>query len=90
MYLSYKYVINIYLRTLMLILLFAHYHLLCRLECESGFYFDMDFFEEMVLDGNWDEVESYLSSFTKPDDNRYSNKIFFEIRKQKFLEALDG
>jgi hypothetical protein len=23
------------------------------------------------------------------DDNRYSMKIFFEIRKQKYLEALD-
>lgn len=39
--------------------------------------------------GEWDEVEKYLSGFTKVDDNRYSMKIFFEIRKQKYLEALD-
>lgn len=60
-----------------------------RLEQESGFYFNMKYFEEEVHNGNWDEVEKYLSGFTKVDDNRYSMKIFFEIRKQKYLEALD-
>ncbi|GFZ20854.1 WUS-interacting protein 2 [Actinidia rufa] len=49
----------------------------------------MRHFEEMVTNGVWDEVEKYLSGFTKVDDNRYSMKIFFEIRKQKYLEALD-
>ncbi|KAA3468873.1 protein TPR2-like [Gossypium australe] len=39
--------------------------------------------------GEWDEVERYLCGFTKVEDNRYSMKIFFEIRKQKYLEALD-
>lgn len=39
--------------------------------------------------GEWEEVEKYLSGYTKVDDNRYSMKIFFEIRKQKYLEALD-
>lgn len=63
--------------------------ILCRLEQESGFFFNMKFFEEKVLAGEWDEVEKYLSGFTKVDDNRYSMKIFFEIRKQKYLEALD-
>jgi len=60
-----------------------------RLEKESGFYFNMKYFEEKVLAGEWDEVEKYLAGFTKVDDNRYSMKIFFEIRKQKYLEALD-
>lgn len=60
-----------------------------RLEQESGFFFNMKYFEEEVQNGNWDEVEKYLSGFTKVDDNRYSMKIFFEIRKQKYLEALD-
>ncbi|CAK9141273.1 unnamed protein product [Ilex paraguariensis] len=60
-----------------------------RLEHESGFFFNMRYFEEMVTNGDWDEVEKYLSGFTKVDDNRYSMKIFFEIRKQKYLEALD-
>ncbi|KAJ1396726.1 WD40/YVTN repeat-like-containing domain superfamily [Sesbania bispinosa] len=49
----------------------------------------MKYFEDEVHNGNWDEVEKYLSGFTKVDDNRYSMKIFFEIRKQKYLEALD-
>ncbi|KAJ0092037.1 hypothetical protein Patl1_24978 [Pistacia atlantica] len=60
-----------------------------RLEQESGFFFNMKYFEEKALGGEWDEVEKYLSGFTKVDDNRYSMKIFFEIRKQKYLEALD-
>ncbi|KAI5428724.1 hypothetical protein KIW84_033641 [Lathyrus oleraceus] len=60
-----------------------------KLEQESGFFFNMKYFEDEVHSGNWDEVERYLSGFTKVDDNRYSMKIFFEIRKQKYLEALD-
>ncbi|XP_009338217.2 topless-related protein 3 isoform X1 [Pyrus x bretschneideri] len=60
-----------------------------RLEKESGFFFNMKYFEEKIQAGEWDEVEKYLSGFTKVDDNRYSMKIFFEIRKQKYLEALD-
>ncbi|XP_057967395.1 topless-related protein 4-like isoform X2 [Malania oleifera] len=60
-----------------------------KLEQESGFFFNMRYFEETVTNGEWDEVEKYLSGFTKVDDNRYSMKIFFEIRKQKYLEALD-
>ena len=60
-----------------------------RLEQESGFYFNMKHFEDLVQGGEWDEVERYLSGFTKVEDNRYSMKIFFEIRKQKYLEALD-
>lgn len=49
----------------------------------------MKYFEDQVQAGEWDEVERYLSGFTKVEDNRYSMKIFFEIRKQKYLEALD-
>ncbi|GMP84200.1 hypothetical protein CsSME_00037817 [Camellia sinensis var. sinensis] len=57
-----------------------------KLEQESGFFFNMKYFEDEVHNENWDEVEKYLSGFTKVDDNRYSMKIFFEIRKQKYLE----
>ncbi|KAH9559782.1 hypothetical protein CY35_06G073900 [Sphagnum magellanicum] len=60
-----------------------------KLEQESGFFFNMKYFEDQVQGGEWEEVERYLSGFTKVDDNRYSMKIFFEIRKQKYLEALD-
>lgn len=62
---------------------------LSRLECETGLYFDMDFFEKLVLEGNLEEAETHLSFFTNPMENKYSRKIFFELRKQKFLEALD-
>ena len=49
----------------------------------------MRYFEECVTNGEWDEAEQYISGFTKVDDNKFSMKIFFEIRKQKYLEALD-
>ncbi|XP_042420802.1 protein TOPLESS-RELATED PROTEIN 2-like isoform X1 [Zingiber officinale] len=61
-----------------------------KLEQESGYYFNMKHFEDLIQEGEWDEVEKYLSGFTKVEDNRYSMKIFFEIRKQKYLEALDS
>lgn len=60
-----------------------------KLEQDSGFFFNMKYFEDQVQAGEWEEVERYLSGFTKVEDNRYSMKIFFEIRKQKYLEALD-
>ncbi|XVF89354.1 hypothetical protein PTKIN_Ptkin19aG0123600 [Pterospermum kingtungense] len=60
------------------------------LERESACYFDMEFFEDMVLNGKWDKVEKYLSGFTNVNDNKYSTKIYFEIRKLNFLEALDN
>ncbi|GAU15075.1 hypothetical protein TSUD_08130 [Trifolium subterraneum] len=44
----------------------------------------------MVLNGKWDEVEKYLSGFMNVEDDKYSIKIYFELRKQKYLEALDS
>ncbi|CAD6270678.1 unnamed protein product [Miscanthus lutarioriparius] len=61
-----------------------------KLEQESGFYFNMKHFEDLVQGGEWDKVERYLSGFTKLEDNCYSMKIFFESRKQKYLEALNS
>ncbi|XP_047326236.1 protein TPR1-like [Impatiens glandulifera] len=60
-----------------------------RLEQESSVYFNMKHFEDKVLKGEWVEVEKYLSRFTKLDKNKHSTKIYFEIRKQKYLETLD-
>ncbi|TXG62209.1 hypothetical protein EZV62_013572 [Acer yangbiense] len=60
-----------------------------KLEQESGLFFNVKYFEELVLAGKWDEVENYLSGFTKVEDNRHSMKLFFEIRKQKYFESLD-
>nr|XP_010324827.1 topless-related protein 1-like isoform X18 [Solanum lycopersicum] len=56
---------------------------------ESELFFDMGHIEALVLGGKWDEIENYLSGFTGVTESRYSKKMFFEIRKQKFLEALD-
>lgn len=39
--------------------------------------------------GQFDEAQHYLLAFTNLKANNYSRKIFFEIRKQKYLEALD-
>ncbi|XP_027333298.1 protein TPR3-like [Abrus precatorius] len=60
------------------------------LERESGLYFDLKYFEDMVLEGMWDDAENYLSVFTKVKDNNHSIKIYFEMRKQKYFEALDN
>ncbi|KAH0982773.1 hypothetical protein GBA52_009950 [Prunus armeniaca] len=60
-----------------------------RLEKDSGYFFNMRYFEDCVNNGEWDEADSYLSGFCKVDESRYSTKIFFEIRKQKYFEALD-
>ncbi|KAL6580856.1 RNA polymerase II associated Paf1 complex subunit Tpr1 [Orobanche minor] len=58
------------------------------LEQDSAFFFNIRYFEEKVHAGEWEEVEKYLTGFTKVDDIRYSMKILFEIRKQKYLWAL--
>lgn len=60
-----------------------------RLQRESGCYFDMRHFEHMVIAGKLDDADTYLSNFTGIFDNKNSTKIFFELRKQKYLEALD-
>lgn len=60
------------------------------LERETQSYFNMKYFEDLVLGGEWDEAERYLSNFTSAGDNSHSTKIYFEIRKQNFLEALDN
>jgi len=60
-----------------------------RLGHESGLYFDLKYFEDIVLEGKWDETENYLSAFTKVMDNKFSIKMYFELRKQKYFEALE-
>ncbi|ONK78946.1 uncharacterized protein A4U43_C01F1300 [Asparagus officinalis] len=58
------------------------------LEQESGVFFNMKHFEEAVLAGEWEKAERYLSGFTKLDDNQISKKIFFMIRRNKYIETL--
>nr|XP_027073574.1 protein TOPLESS-like [Coffea arabica] len=47
------------------------------------------YFEECMSNGDWDEVEKYLSWFTKADANPESFSIFFEIRRQNYYEVQD-
>lgn len=42
-----------------------------------------------MTEGKWEEVEDYLKGFTKSDENDQSVITFFDIRKTKYLEALD-
>ncbi|KAG8381732.1 hypothetical protein BUALT_Bualt05G0003200 [Buddleja alternifolia] len=58
------------------------------LEQESGYFFDLKYFENLILNGKWEEVEKYLSRFTGVNDNYHSTKIYFEIRKVKYYETL--
>ncbi|KAJ4827612.1 hypothetical protein Tsubulata_047459, partial [Turnera subulata] len=59
------------------------------LERQTGCFFDVRYFESLVLAGRFDEAENYLSGFTHINHNLHSTMIYFELRKQKFLEALD-
>lgn len=59
------------------------------LERDSGIFFSVKYLEEKVIAGEWEELEKYLLGFTSVADNSLSMKIFFDIRKQKYLEALD-
>lgn len=64
-----------------------------RLEQESGIFFRFDYFEEKGMAGDWDEAEKYLNGFTKIDardrGNGFIKKMYYLIRRQKYLEALD-
>lgn len=59
-----------------------------RLEQESGLFFDTKHLGDLVECGAWDEAERYLGGFTEGSEDPCSAKIFFAIRRQKYLEAL--
>ena len=60
-----------------------------RLEQEAGLFFDMNYFERLMMAGDFDHADRYLSGFTKIHDDENSREIFLELRKQKYLEVLD-
>ena len=49
----------------------------------------MEYFEDQIQNGNWDEVERYLFGFTKLEESELSSAMFRSIRIHKYLEALD-
>ncbi|KAK3211709.1 hypothetical protein Dsin_016415 [Dipteronia sinensis] len=58
------------------------------MEKETKLFFDLDYFARPVIDAHLEEAEKYLSSFTEVNDNMFSARIYFELRRQKYLEAL--
>ncbi|KAL0016438.1 hypothetical protein SO802_003507 [Lithocarpus litseifolius] len=49
----------------------------------------MRFFEDLVHNRAFDEAEEYVDGFTDLHENSFSTKIYFKLRKQKFLETLE-
>ncbi|CAL5394888.1 unnamed protein product [Camellia sinensis] len=49
------------------------------LECKSCCFFNLNYFEELILNGN----RKIPFWFHQVGDNEYSRKIFFELRTQK-------
>nr|CAD1840130.1 unnamed protein product [Ananas comosus var. bracteatus] len=67
----------------------TNHHDAChRLERETQIFFDLPYFEGLVLAGAWNDAEWYLKGFAELDENRHS-QIFFELYKIMFYEALD-
>ncbi|MFS7985362.1 putative transcription factor WD40-like family [Helianthus anomalus] len=61
-----------------------------RLESESGAFCNVDYIAELVTNGDWDVLENYLAGFININGNRHSVKMLFEIRKQRYIEALNA
>ena len=67
------------------------------LEHESGLSVDnygndLDFLRELVLDGQWEDAENFVSPLRKKAGESGFNfeRVMFELRKQRFLELVDG
>ncbi|KAJ0694914.1 putative transcription factor interactor and regulator LisH family [Helianthus annuus] len=61
-----------------------------RLESESGAFCNVDYIGELVTNGDWDVLENYLAGFINVNGNHHSVKMLFEIRKQRYIEALNA
>ncbi|XP_022003682.1 topless-related protein 4 [Helianthus annuus] len=61
-----------------------------RLESESGAFCNVDYIAELVTNGDWDVLENYLAGFINVNGSRHSVKMLFEIRKQRYIEALNA
>eukprot|EP00698_Gefionella_okellyi_P001970 TRINITY_DN11862_c0_g1_i1.p1 TRINITY_DN11862_c0_g1~~TRINITY_DN11862_c0_g1_i1.p1 ORF type:complete len:735 (+),score=187.13 TRINITY_DN11862_c0_g1_i1:157-2361(+) len=64
----------------------------CVHEVEKQFklFFDVEYLRSLIINGSLQDAENYLSAFSNMQDNKHTTKVFFEIRKQKYLEALDS
>lgn len=58
-------------------------------ECESKLFFDRRHFKKLLLAGNYDEAENYLSNFTHAREDKNSMRLFFEINKHHYFDLVD-
>lgn len=58
------------------------------LETESGIYLDISHVGDLIQNGAWDQLHKYLTGFFNYGDDRATMEISFQIKKQKFFEAL--
>ena len=70
------------------------YKTLISLEKESGmsiFYYnrELSFLRQLIIDGQWDDAEEFLKPLKEHPNFEYNSSIF-EIRKQKFMEAIEN
>jgi len=60
-----------------------------KLEQESKAFLNLQYLETKSIAGEWEEVDSYLQAFIQPvSSDALAMRIFFEIRKIRFLELL--
>ncbi|CAN7119781.1 hypothetical protein HID58_013060 [Brassica napus] len=50
--------------------------------------FDREHFFALLVSGDVDGAEEYLSDFTKQDSNYYSNLMFYFVKRQRFFKFL--
>ena len=50
--------------------------------------FDREHFVALLVSGDVDGAEEYLSVFTTQDSNYYSNLMFYFVKRQRFFKFL--
>ncbi|KAI9107070.1 hypothetical protein K1719_022598 [Acacia pycnantha] len=58
------------------------------LEQESNIYFNLRYFGDTIIDGEWEKAENYLSAFARTGDSFLLSKIFHKMREQKCRETM--
>jgi hypothetical protein len=59
------------------------------MEMETKIFFDLQYFEDKMKSGQWDDADKYLCAFVSPTStNKVVSKVFFELRKYKYYDLL--
>lgn len=84
--------------TLLLIMDYLHSHKLFKallaLENETNMELhsyskEIKFFRNLIIDGQWEDAENFLQPLKLKKNFNY-NAVVFELKRQKFLEMVDG